>query len=281
MEGAWEVVCVIKELPHALFTRSGDDLVYRICVTEDELDHQIKASIPLLGAKSARGPAEETLGGAWGAPASCESSKRAGKTKTKRGSRSKSARGGGRHGEPEQESRSTSGRVITGVVEVAFHEDEFDLSGPAGSMLGRKICEQRIRGEGMPVKGSPQRGDMVVELLVGNRLQVLVLRYGVASGVARLWGFALYGLMLLRNYLWLLVGHVRRSALAQRVGSEMVKVYLSAKRVLNEVVGPWAPMLQEGAVHVGLFCVLMFVNPLYAWFHAISIAVRLYADTHR
>jgi len=166
------------------------------------------------------------------------------------------------------------------VKEVVFTQDEFDLALPE-SMLGRKICERRIRGEGMPIKGGPHRGDMVVELLVGNRLQVLVMRYGIVAWLARAGSIALHGLLLVRNCLFLLAGHVRRSALAQRVGAAWCKVYGRAREVLGEVIGPWAPLLQEGAVHVGLFCVLMVFNPLYAYMHALSIAIRLYADGRR
>ena len=58
------------------------------------------------------------------------------------------------------------------------HEDEFDLSGPGGSMLGRKICEQRIRGEGMPVKGAS-----VVRLLRHSLVTLSSQRLSVSASV--------------------------------------------------------------------------------------------------
>ena len=33
----WEVVCVIREVTHAHFSRHGQDLRYRVCVTESAL----------------------------------------------------------------------------------------------------------------------------------------------------------------------------------------------------------------------------------------------------
>ena len=49
--------------------------------------------------------------------------------------------------------------------------------------MGHKICEQRVRGEGMPIRGGgsqgQERGDLIVELLVGNRLQAALMSSGL------------------------------------------------------------------------------------------------------
>lgn len=271
MAGAWQVVCVIKELPHARFARRGDDLIFRCCVTEQELEQEVKVSVPVLGGGKWVSPAE--CGGASG---SSKSKKQAGKTSAGKTSQGAKAGEHAQQGKAEPDDGARQGCM----KQVVFTRDEFDLALPE-SLFGRKICERRIPGEGMPIKGGPHRGDMVVELLVGNRLQVLVVRCGMVAGLARVWSIALHGLLLVRNCFFLLVGHARRSALAQRVGAEWYKGYGRAREVLREVIGPWAPLLQEGAAHVGLFCVLMIFNPLYAYMHAFSIALRLYADGRR
>ena len=47
----WEVVCVIREVTHAHFSRHGQDLRYRVCVTESALGDGdgVRAFVPLLG----------------------------------------------------------------------------------------------------------------------------------------------------------------------------------------------------------------------------------------
>ena len=45
-------------------------------------------------------------------------------------------------------------------------------------------------GEGMAVKGGSGRGDLVVELLVGNRLQSALANYGLVAAARAVAGYA-------------------------------------------------------------------------------------------
>ena len=112
----WEVVCVIREVTHAHFSRHGQDLRYRVCVTESALGDGdgVRAFVPLLGGG---GVAQHGRGG---------------KGTTGRGMR-RSRAGAGGH----------AGGDGAGGVQVHFAEEDYDLSLlSGGGLMGHKICQQ-------------------------------------------------------------------------------------------------------------------------------------------
>ena len=112
----WEVVCVIREVTHAHFSRHGQDLRYRVCVTESALGDGdgVRAFVPLLGGG---GVAQHGRGG---------------KGTTGRGMR-RSRAGAGGH----------AGGDGVGGVQVHFAEEDYDLSLlSGGGLMGHKICQQ-------------------------------------------------------------------------------------------------------------------------------------------
>ena len=120
-------------------------------------------------------------------------------------------------------------------------------------------------GEGMAVKGGSGRGDLVVELLVGNRLQSALANYGLVAAARPSQA------MRTRRF-WLRATPVCGVALAHRGAAAL-------RRVRARRSGRQRPLgrpsdscraLQEAGVHLGLFAVLLMLNPAYACMHALS-----------
>ena len=139
------------------------------------------------------------------------------------------------------------------MVKVEFDESTFELSFPPWGILGHKICEERVRGEGMPMRGQgakgEERGDLIVELLVGNRLQAALMSSGLVALILSIWGAMLHWALEQRNALLLLWIHCLRSAVVRRVEAGWARVYARASALL----APAMPAIQEALVHLALF----------------------------
>jgi DnaJ homolog subfamily B member 4 len=289
-EGPWEVVCVIRVMPHAHFVRDGNDLRYRVCVTAAKL-HQLhertgcmRVSVPLLvpsaapachepaqkakrgkgntrGTRRARGVRPASAYGAVGRAASAAVTGLAAAFAPCFGyawpmpriwSSSAPATGAG-DGDAQQDKAGDGADGEGGMVKVEFDESTFELSFPPWGILGHKICEERVRGEGMSIRGQgangEERGDLIVELLVGNRLQAALMSSGLVSLILSIWGVMLHWALEQRNALLLLWIHCLRSAVVRRVEAEWARVYVRASACL----APAMPAIKEALVHLALF----------------------------
>jgi len=289
-EGPWEVVCVIRVMPHAHFVRDGNDLRHRVCVTAAKL-HQlhertgcIRVSVPLLvpsaapachepaqkakrgkgntrGTRRARGVRPASAYGAVGRAASAAVTGLAAAFAPCFGyawpmptiwSSSAPATGAG-DGDAQKDKAGDGANGEGGMVKVEFDESTFELSFPPWGILGHKICEERVRGEGMPIRGQgangEERGDLIVELLVGNRLQAALMSSGLVSLILSLWAAMLHWALEQRNALLLLWIHCLRSAVVRRVEAEWARVYVRASACL----APAMPAIKEALVHLALF----------------------------
>ena len=286
-EGPWEVVCVIRVMPHAHFVRDGNDLRHRMCVTAAQLHalHEptgcMRVSVPLLvpsAAPASHEPAQEAKRGkgnargtrrgqgvsSYGAVGRAASAAVTGLAAVfapcfgyvwpipRVWSSSAPAAGAG-DGDARQDNAGGGADGEGLMVEVSFDESAFELSFPPWGIMGHKICEERVRGEGMPMRGQgakgEERGDLIVELLVGNRLQAALMSSGLVALILSIWGAMLHWALEQRNALLLLWIHCLRSAVVRRVEAGWARVYARASALL----APAMPAIQEALVHLALF----------------------------
>ena len=130
-------------------------------------------------------------------------------------------------------------------------------------------------GEGMAVKGGSGRGDLVVELLVGNRLQSALANYGLVAAARAVAGYAHAALLAARNTCVLAAAWLWRTAAVRRCVAAGARAAEQASAAARTTIGPYAGALQEAGVHLGLFAVLLMLNPAYACMHALSLALRV------
>ena len=127
----------------------------------------------------------------------------------------------------------------------------------------------------MAIKGGAGRGDLVVELLVGNRLQSALANYGLVAAARAGAGHVHAALLAARNTCVRAAAWLWRTAAVQRCVAAGARAVERASAVARTTIGPYAGALKEAGVHLGLFAVLLMLNPAYACMHALTLVMRV------